>query len=878
MAITQAYVDPAINANSGDGSIGNPWGDLQYALNTQGRDTTNGNQFNVKAGTAEALSAPLTLATYGTPTLAAPLMIRGYTSAANDGGMAEINCNGGPLWATTTEYSYISLINLTIHSGGDNALISVKDGGAGWTLRGCEIHRGASTPSGKRLVSAGYGSGNAAISCYIHDSGASGAGIGGFTIVRGNTIKDCVTGMVLPGNALAAGNVVHVPAAGVGIQANGVQTTIDGNTVCSTAANTGTGINASDSAGNANTICLNNIVSGFSGAGGAGIKATGPLRMVGHNAFYNCATNYAIGVVRVDLTAFDVALGADPFVSAATGDFSLTSTAKAALRGLGWPAAYLGAHANTDGHVTIGAIQYGEAEGGGSEAHTDAEVLDTASTPGTYHAPLAAEVISTAVFGVNSGTSGTVVQASVGDVQAGVTYGPSSGLTGTFAVPAVGDVQQSVGYGAGGTEFTGTFVVPAEEDVETGVQYGASGTEFTGTLAGGGAPDWTADEKKQIRQALGITGLTAATEATGDIKTQFAALADDTDIATAVRTELATELAYLTGPVALEATLTAIKGAGWTTQTLVAIISAIGSGGITAQQVRDALKLAPTAGAPAAGSIDQHLDDLDSMVGAGVPTLYAPTAATRVVGDNDGGTVASLAAHDDVTMSTGEVVGTGLEVVVTVGTTTLTEVPSLVRVTGNYNGSATHSVAVYLYNYTLAAWEAAATMLNRSTAFDYVIPAHADHADPTTGEMSLRFLHNAGTYNASHALHLDWVSFEKVETTSQLQSDIASSLAILQGLEANISDLQTDVSLLSSTAGSGSETVILECLDAASAPLEGVAVWVTTDSAGATVRAGTLYSNSLGRVTVFLDPGSYFVWRQGGANWSNPDPITVVDA
>ena len=43
----------------------------------------------------------------------------------------------------------------------------------------------------------------------------------------------------------------------------------------------------------------------------------------------------------------------------------------AALRGLGFPGAYLGAHANTDGHVTIGPIQYGEAEAGGRPAFGD---------------------------------------------------------------------------------------------------------------------------------------------------------------------------------------------------------------------------------------------------------------------------------------------------------------------------------------------------------------------------------------------------------------------------------------------------------------------------------------------------------------------------
>lgn len=35
-------------------------------------------------------------------------------------------------------------------------------------------------------------------------------------------------------------------------------------------------------------------------------------------------------------------------------------------------------------------------------------------------------------------------------------------------------------------------------------------------------------------------------------------------------------------------------------------------GGLTEQQVRDAMKLAPTAGAPATGSVDEHLDDIDT--------------------------------------------------------------------------------------------------------------------------------------------------------------------------------------------------------------------------------------------------------------------------
>jgi hypothetical protein len=60
-----------------------------------------------------------------------------------------------------------------------------------------------------------------------------------------------------------------------------------------------------------------------------------------------------------------VALAADPFTDAAAGDFSLTEAAQAALRSLGWPATYLGAHANTDPHITIGALQYGPTPAGG---------------------------------------------------------------------------------------------------------------------------------------------------------------------------------------------------------------------------------------------------------------------------------------------------------------------------------------------------------------------------------------------------------------------------------------------------------------------------------------------------------------------------------
>lgn len=64
-------------------------------------------------------------------------------------------------------------------------------------------------------------------------------------------------------------------------------------------------------------------------------------------------------------------------------------------------------------------------------------------------------------------------------------------------------------------------------------------------------------------------------------------------------------------------------------------------------------------------------------------------------------------------------------------------------------------------------------------------------------------------------------------------------------------------------------------------PIEGVAVWVSTDAGGTNVVAGTLYTDTLGRINTtvgfMLDPGGYWLWRQHG-DWTfaNPTSFTVT--
>ncbi len=81
----------------------------------------------------------------------------------------------------------------------------------------------------------------------------------------------------------------------------------------------------------------------------------------------------------------------------------------------------------------------------------------------------------------------------------------------------------------------------------------------------------------------------------------------------------------------------------------------------------------------------------------------------------------------------------------------------------------------------------------------------------------------------------------------------------------------------SSSAGSGAIEYPVTVNDESAQPLDGVEVWVTSDSAGTTVVAGTLTTNAAGQVAFMLDAGTYYLWRQlARYNFANPLTITVA--
>ncbi len=341
-----------VTCTQADGTTSKPWRSIQGALDLITRDATNGNQVNVKAGTAQVNQAALVLTTYGKPADGAPLILRGYTSTANDGGMGEIDCGGFSTFAVTTS-DYIGFIDLEMHTFGNNNGIDFSGvgGGDGSFLYHCEVHKGASSPSSKYLIKYFTGKG-AVINCYVHDAGTSGVGLQALYSIN-NYVYNCPGGGSANSQACIRNIIVDCFP---GIQDSSV---IVENSIYSSTASTSRGIYCTAFV----QMILNNVIEGYSGAGGKGIYVTADTGIIGYNAFFNNTANKSIGDVYNDLGGDAEITGAtSPFTNAAGGDFSLNTAVAGAIDGA-FPGAWYGPASTTD-HADIGAVQNGAGAGG----------------------------------------------------------------------------------------------------------------------------------------------------------------------------------------------------------------------------------------------------------------------------------------------------------------------------------------------------------------------------------------------------------------------------------------------------------------------------------------------------------------------------------
>lgn len=338
MALTEIYVDPSIAANTGSGTIGDPYGDLQHALNTMTRDATNGDRLNIKAGTAEVMASAISLATYGTPGALSPLVIQGYTAAAGDGGIGEIN-NGGANVSiiNSATLDFIHFADMKLGNTG-TAQILVLDQAC--SFANVEFHTSSAANAVTTSTSCTYAG------CRVHSVTGNVA-----MLVTNSDIDHCnisygVSGqyaLSTSGQMTITNNIVSLTNNARGILTAGTQIALRNNSVYSATGGTGIGITMGSTQGE----CRNCIVEGFSGAGGKGIviSAGCVAKVFGNNAYYNNTTNVTTtGAYIHRLT--DITLTSAPFTNAGGGDFSIATAAKAELQAQGWPSSFNGISTN----------------------------------------------------------------------------------------------------------------------------------------------------------------------------------------------------------------------------------------------------------------------------------------------------------------------------------------------------------------------------------------------------------------------------------------------------------------------------------------------------------------------------------------------------
>lgn len=284
---TEIYVDPSIAANSGTGTIGDPFGDLQYALNNSTWNSSGGNRYNIKAGVAEAVTSPLSLTTLSpTPSTTNPLIFEGYTAAAGDGGI-------GTCTATTSffsgAYTNVSFANLSITGSTSSTVIDVGGSmrmvnctvtnsstgkviqmSSNSTIHGCRLETtSSSASSGVVGPNNAFVAGTTIVNSYVEYYGNNGA-------IRYMEAVNCFVwvdhptadGIWLGQNDSAVGCVVYAASA------------VNGFGIYTVQPNAGA------------TFVLGNYVEGFTGAGAYAYKHTNATdaipQVMANNYYYNC--------------------------------------------------------------------------------------------------------------------------------------------------------------------------------------------------------------------------------------------------------------------------------------------------------------------------------------------------------------------------------------------------------------------------------------------------------------------------------------------------------------------------------------------------------------------------------------------------------------
>ena len=171
-----------------------------------------------------------------------------------------------------------------------------------------------------------------------------------------------------------------------------------------------------------------------------------------------------------------------------------------------------------------------EAIAGHLTAGSTGEALNNAAAGGATPAAIADAVWDELRAGhVIAGSFGE----GVASVQGNVT-GSAGSVVGSVGGNVVGSVGSIAAGGLTAASTDATFTTEIEDTVwdatiANHLDPGSTGEALDNASTGGGGTDWTGGERDQIRQALGITGTTAATTGTGTLEVGIAGVQSDTN-------------------------------------------------------------------------------------------------------------------------------------------------------------------------------------------------------------------------------------------------------------------------------------------------------------------------------------------------------------
>ena len=218
----------------------------------------------------------------------------------------------------------------------------------------------------------------------------------------------------------------------------------------------------------------------------------------------------------------------------------------------------------------------------------------------------------------------------------------------------------------------------------------------------------------------------------------------------------------------------------------------------------------------------------------GATKSYVTTNWTRTVGDNDGGVPADTATVNATYYATGEINSTTLLEVDAVFTLdSETETALGLNLWGYYAGGGSHVINVQAYNTVDSVYEPIGVIGLGTEVVPYTFNLSPNHTDSSTGVVTIKFVHSAGTGITSHVLNID-----KCEVNSSVPSTTAAKLLsyvqLLARSDAAIeTDRSTELDEINGDEGSGAGNFSSQTDSVEAIRDRGDAAWVTGAGGGA---------------------------------------------